>query len=872
MELKPYQKRVIDDLSAFLGVLQDTPHMGKAFHSYWLSKGMKAPDAYKNNVPGVPHICIKVPTAGGKTFIAVNALKTIFDAFSVQNPDRPQVVIWLVPSRPILDQTFMALSDPEHPYHRCLGQLFRPTPTIFQRQEALMGAGFSPDTVRRGLSIIVMTFDSLRVTNKENRKAFQENSYLASFLLGRDQGNEEWLLPNYDASALINVLRMLNPIVVVDESHNAETPLSVDMLKNLNPAFILDLTATPRNHSNIISYVDAMALKRHHMVKLPVIVANRNDRTEVIESAILLRRQLEMAAEAEEKRGGKYIRPIVLFQAQANTGDDKETFDALRKRLVDLNIPEDQIKIKTANINELADLDLMSRDCPVRYVITINALKEGWDCPFAYILASLGDRSSIVDVEQILGRVLRMPHVQLNDKSDLNMSYVFIASRRFMDTLQSVVRGLNQAGFSDKDYRAIAPAIAAPQSDASGSTFVQPDLLFPSPQEEVSRAEIDDDDWPVTSESPRPAIVAIVDEIKAQATAANQAFEEQASSSSDLDVPKELEGKMRQHKMKEIFHADALSLLLPQFHIKVTSGGFFDEDDALQILEKDELLNDFKLSQADSFINFDDVSTDVYRVDLEKSGDENYTAKPFKLDEARRRRFNSIILGGSKESQIRDVSARLMQLIGNMYPITDGEVRAYIQRIVESMSGEQIRDCIERDLAYVRKIKEKIGILTTKFAEKKFCDDLDVGRISLKPSFGFSPVISPNADAPALPKSLYATEGGMGKFESGVINEIANLDSILWWHRNFTRGKGFRINGFLNHYPDFIVKMVSGKTLLIEAKGDDRDNSDSDLKIKLGRLWAAKAGENFRYMMIFENKEVEGADTLGNALKKIRQL
>ena len=53
----------------------------------------------------------------------------------------------------------------------------------------------------------------------------------------------------------------------------------------------------------------------------------------------------------------------------------------------------------------------MRNDCDVRFIITINALKEGWDCPFAYILASLADKSSAVDVEQILGRVLRQPYV-----------------------------------------------------------------------------------------------------------------------------------------------------------------------------------------------------------------------------------------------------------------------------------------------------------------------------------------------------------------------------------------------------------------------------------------------------------------------------
>ena len=75
-------------------------------------------------------------------------------------------------------------------------------------------------------------------------------------------------------------------------------------------------------------------------------------------------------------------------------------------------IPAEQIAIKTADINELKNADLLSPNCPIRFIITVNALKEGWDCPFAYILASLANRTSQVDVEQIVGRILRLPYTR----------------------------------------------------------------------------------------------------------------------------------------------------------------------------------------------------------------------------------------------------------------------------------------------------------------------------------------------------------------------------------------------------------------------------------------------------------------------------
>ncbi|MBP5998268.1 MAG: DEAD/DEAH box helicase family protein [Azonexus sp.] len=891
MELKDYQARVLGDLAAYLDVLDGTPDLAQAFKNYWTGKGVRVGgettqlsgmDPYKNTVPGVPHICAKVPTAGGKTFIAVNALDTIFNALAKRSPRRPKLVVWLVPSLTILDQTVKALGSPEHPYRKRLDQLFRHRVAVYEKRELLMGAGFSYDTAQEQLSIVVMSFDSLRARNKEDRKIYQENGNLASFLQPDHGDPSDWLLPEHDASALINVIRRLRPVVVVDESHNAESQLSVEMLKNLNPDFILDLTATPRNNSNIISFIDALALKKQHMVKLPVIVANRSGKGEVIESALILRRQLEDLARQEEAAGGKHIRPIVLFQAQPRTDDDNTTFEKIREKLVELKIPAEQIKIKTAEINELKGVDLMRRDCPVRFIITVNALKEGWDCPFAYILASLADKTSAVDVEQILGRVLRMPHVQQHGHDLLNLSYVFTASNRFMDTLQSVVQGLNRAGFSDKDYRAIDAQAPGAEAQTGAAIVVQPPLtgLFSPPPGSDDAATGDELDvsgispaWEAAAvtASPADAGAAFVAQVKARALAENQAFEEKAKAGDD-NVSPELEDKMNRHKVKDIFRDEALAVRLPQFFIKVPNGGFFAEDQPFQLFEREELLKEFRLSQADATMSFEDVETEVYRVDLEQLGDENYAPRAFKLAARERVQFTNYLLSLSQDSQVMNLVSRLAELVGNLYPITDPEVKEYIRRVVSGMNAEQIRDCIERDVAYVRKIKQKIATLANAHAMKAFTDLLDVDRIVVQPSFALPESITPSANASAVPKSLYVTEAAMGDFERRVINDIANLESVQWWHRNGSRGKGFRINGFLNHYPDFIVKTRAGRIVVLETKGDDRDNSDSDMKLKLGKLWEAKVGRDFRYMMVFENNPIDGAERLADALAKIRQL
>ncbi len=833
MELKDYQQRVIDNLDEYLAELVVNSSPGKAFKSYWDEKGVTSMDAYKNNVPGIPHVCAKVPTAGGKTFIAVNAIKAIFDALAIHNPNRSKLVVWLVPSLSILEQTIRNLENADHPYRRRPNQLFSNRVAVFEKRDLLMGAGFSADTVSEQLSIIVMSFSSLKAKNKEDRKIFQDNAYLASFAVNEADENES-LLPGYDATALINVIRGLQPIVIVDESHNAETELSVEMLVNLNPHFIFDLTATPRNNSNIISYVDAMALKKQHMVKLPVIVSNQPSRNEAIESAIILRKRLEDIAFKEEAGGGKYIRPIVLFQAQPRTGEDNATFEKTKEQLITSDIPEDQIKIKTADINELKGIDLMSRDCTVRYIITVNALKEGWDCPFAYILASLADKSSAVDVEQILGRILRMPHVQQHGHELLNTSYVFTASALFRATLQNIVKGLNRAGFSDKDYRVTTQQVSEdnhlPETDdlfvkqtndteentpidlsnkihenrlIDNSTGCDVADIVINP--EVINAIVNDESD--TSDDKRSASEIAVDELTQQAIIATKTYEEKAGEALNVDIPAELEDKMNKHKLKGNFRDDALAIKIPQFFIHVEPKGWI-EDETTQLFEKDLLLKEFNLGKADATISFEDVETELYKVDLKYVDEGEYKVTPFKAKPAERKKYNLIILRDDRDSQLMNLNARLTKLIGNMYPITEPEIKNYISRITESFSESQIHEGLDRDIYYVRKIKQKINTLAAAHAHRTFINYLDVDTILIQPSFTFPEIITPSADAPDIPKSLYSTEASMGVFEARVINEFANLENIQWWHRNLSRGKGFRINGFINHYPDFIVKTV----------------------------------------------------------------
>ena len=852
MELKDYQQTVITDLENFLEYLDRYEYVGKAFQMFWQDKGVTM-DAYKHAVKGVPNVCVKVPTAGGKTFIAVNALRPLFENFTKTNPAQPKVAVWLVPSITILDQTIKNLSDAQHPYNQKLKTHFNGRVEVFTKNDILQGGGFNCDSVKEQLSIIVLSFDSLRARKKEDRKLYQENGNLADF-----EVDEEVV-------SVISVLRSLKPVVIVDESHNAETDLSVEMLENLSPSFILDLTATPRNSSNIISYVSAAQLKKNNMVKLPVVVQNQRDKTDVLSNALNFQKQLEEMAKTEEKNGGSYIRPIVLFQAEPKNAEDATTFEDIKNKLVKLSIPEEQIAIKTANINEIKDVDLMSRDCPVRFIITVNALKEGWDCPFAYILASLANKGSAVDVEQILGRVLRQPNVKQHQEQLLNLSYVFTSSSKFLQTLDNIVKGLNQAGFSNLDYRVV-------ETIEEDETVVIPKptqtILFPEPETEEPETEDEEID---ISKVNLTKNTDNLEDLKQKALEINTEFEKKIEEDK-FQFPIELEEKTNTQPMKEVFAEIAKQLKLPQFFIKIQgNGGFFEEGENEVLLENDELLKDFKLSQADANIDFESVDSETYYVDLEKVSGEDYKPTFKKMSGQQIAVLNQKILSLPEQSKIEAVGQRFCKLIGNMYPIADKEIKNYVNRILEQMDAEQLKDCLERDFIYATKIKRKINDLSTIHKEKKFSDYLDIDRIIIKPNYELPETITPSSNAPAIQKSLYVNEASMNGFEGNVINELANLENIVFWHKIIEK-KGFLINGFLNHYPDFLLLTKSGKILLVESKGDHLDNSDSMRKLRLGGLWASKAGNNYRYFMVFDNNPIENAHRIDEVTKLIAQM
>ena len=853
MELKSYQKKVIADLTRYLELLNETKNDAAAFRLFWQEKSAPTLGRYQNVIPGVPNLCFKVPTGGGKTFIACNAVRPIFDALPAT---KTKAVVWLVPSDAILTQTAKALKDTSHPYRQKIDVDFGGRVEVYTKQELLNGQNFNPTAVTEQLSVMVLSYDSFRGRGKEVLKAYQENSNLAEF--AKVLGKPDSPIEKADETALFQIINQLNPLVIVDESHHARSDLSREMLANFNPCFVLDLTATPRKDSNIISYVDAVQLKTEHMVKLPVIVYNRDSQAEVILDAIDLRNKLEELAAAEYAVSKKYIRPIVLFQAEPKGKEEATTFEKIREKLIAYDIPAEQIAIRTADVNELKNTELMSADCPIRYIITVNALSEGWDCPFAYILASIANKTSQVQVEQILGRILRLPHTTQHRQSSLNMSYVLTSSNDFNETVKGIIQGLNDAGFSDKDYRVSEPPTPKapdPVQITIDNGCSKKETPLESPEEDVSGV-----DWKLVNEEYQrrreaeksPETTPKADSMLSEAESAGQAYNAAIQQSGNdpylQKTPWEVREQMPTFAVKSEFREDIERLVIPQFFAVIPNTLFTDGSHVL--LDEAQLSEGFTLKNKDCDIDFAAADDGIVKVDIENK--ENGLPRVFKMSSPEQQYFKEYFNSLPPESRVRQCKEIMLRQLNKLNGVDAAELKAYIERIVGNMSKDQLAAMEKAPLGYAKKIKDKVQALLEQHCRENFSDWLSTERIVCLPYYRLPDAIHPAAHTDIYAKSLYqAEDGDMNKLEQKLIMELTALPNVRWWHRNISR-QGFCINGYINHYPDILILTEKGKIIFAETKGEHLKNDDSREKIDLGAMWSGHAGNQYRYFMVFE--------------------
>lgn len=870
MELKTYQQTVIENLESYLKYLNETQDVFEAYNSHWTNQDVKVGfdglQLYQNNIIDTPHVCFKVPTGGGKTFIACSSVKPIFEAMP---KNQAHIVAWLVPSNAILEQTIRTLSDINHPYRQRLDRDFGGRVVVYTKEQLLNGQNFNPTSVREQLSVCILSYDSIRSGKKDGRKVYRENSQLAPFT--KTYQTRETLLEGIDDTALIQVLNQLSPVIIVDESHNAQSDLSVEMLRNLNPSFVLDLTATPKSNSNIISYTDARDLKTANMVKLPIIVYNRNSRLDVIYDAIQLRKSIEDQAIMQETTEGKYIRPIVLFQAQPKGKDENSTFKKIKEELISAGIEKDEIAIKTSNINEIKGVDLLSKDCKIRYIITINALKEGWDCPFTYILATLANKTSQVDVEQIVGRILRQPYATKHQASLLNSSYVLTCSSSFRDTVENVIKGLNRAGFDKKDVRIaiedqtveIKPLFEQQPLQLEQVTESNDDEeLFEdfSKLKEMLEREVHKDNTQNQNTS------LMIAEAKKQVEEYNQAILE----SEDFGIlGGELSAMINKYKMNAEFAEDLKTLELPQFVFKSEPNLFSSE--VYELVHKEKFSKGFTLKKADSNINFDTSTGEAYSIDISKYGEG--VPKYHKLNPKEDELIMQHMARLAPDKRLNTCVDMICKELNKSDTLETQDVKEYVKKIVGGMTTDMISMLETSVYSYAKKIKSKIEQLENSYRETEFSRQLDTNELICIEKYTFPKYITPINASGSLEKSLYEAEATMNDFEHEVISRISSFENIVWWHRIIER-KGFYINGFINHYPDFVVMTNKDNLILIETKGEHLANDDSVKKLNLGRTWQLQAGVQYKYFMVFKEKalEMNGSYVLDDFCDVIKKL
>jgi len=351
-----------------------------------------------------------------------------------------------------------------------------------------------------------------------------------------------------------------------------------------------------------------------------------------------------------------------------------------------------------------------------------------------------------------------------------------------------------------------------------------------------------------------------------------QEFEENLKNNdteTGYNIPSGLMDKITLIDMKEIFIDNAKQINLPQFVVQIDEITAFDTQTVK--LAKENLLEGFQLSKQNREIPFSGITSDLYKVYIVEEGKGEYSPEFKKVEKKHIAPLLDYILSVPKKEQVKQLSGRMTKLLGNMYPIPEQEINKYLNLILQDFTSEQMVDFVNHELTYKDKIKAWIKDLTTEHGETIFYEWYDTDKIQIQPAYTLPEQIAPVGTDTGIRKSLYGKEGKMNNFEAKAINDIANVKSVIFWTKNIER-KGFYINGFVNHYPDFIVLTQKGNILIVETKGDDRDNSDSKRKLKLGKSWANMAGQQYKYFMIFENSKIEGAYSLTDFVEMLEEM
>ncbi|MEL1264428.1 DEAD/DEAH box helicase [Pseudoxanthomonas putridarboris] len=858
LSLKVYQQRALSSLAKFL---EDARLSGPApaFEKN-VDPGLITQYKPMPGMEGTPYVCLRIPTGGGKTVMGAHIIQAAGDAYLERTYP---LVMWMVPTTQIKTQTLQAFKDPRHPYRQELDEAFGGNVALYDVEDF---AQIRPADLGTKVCVVISTMAALRVENQDGRKVYEYHEDLEPHFAG-SVSDIPYLEQNSAGKAIAsfaNLLKLHGPLVITDEAHNANTPLSYEVYQRLGAKVVVELTATPEaSKSNVLVSVSAFELKVANMIKFPVVLKEHVGQWEVaVGSAVARRNELGKTALNESD----YIRPILLIQAENAKGT--ATVEEVKRHLIDNEkVPEKAIAIATGDQREIDGVDLFAKDCPIEVIITKQALKEGWYCSFAYVFCSVAQVKSDKDIQQLLGRVLRMPYATRRKQEVMNKAYAHVTTTHFNLAAAELTKSLIDIGFNPLEaVGAVQPdPTPGPGLDLKGGA-ANPVPVTPKTTVAVSKkpdlTNVPERDQGnvvfVPNEEGKGGTVEITGEVDDSTV---EAITLAAPAKEREDVAATIERHQIASKAVKAPSQNGAVFSVPRLCVMEQGELEFIESGAVppgftwDLLAYPPDLSSLKFN-ADS---------QTFEVDLV---DEKVTYT--KIDDD----VNTYLPGFAKDRTEADLVGWLDQKIRDP-AVKQPVLREWVRRAISGLSqdrGFSLSQLLNGQFVLRRKLSEqlqlaKVEALKDGFQQALFGDAAEVV-VSDEPDAMFTYP----ADMTLYPAHSYY-QGGTYRFRKhyypfvgdlqwktagGKVGEeflcaqaIDQLDEVEFWVRNLVdRSQFWMPTAKQRTYPDFVARLKDGRLLVVEYKGGDRYSSDTEKEKRMvGELWATKSKGKGVYLM-----------------------
>jgi type III restriction enzyme len=615
------------------------------------------------------------------------------------------------------------------------------------------------------------------------------------------------------------------------------------------------------------------------MIKLPIVLKTLDDTRLILQEGIAKRNWLEEQARLEEMHTDRYIRPINLIRAEENRSEDAFTYDKIKQLLLDMDIKEEEIAIQTGNLKEIDNVDLLSRACPIRYIITVDALKEGWDCPFAYVLSVVSSMESKTAIEQLIGRVLRMPYIEEKRKKELGYAYVYVASKNFESVADTIGETLVKNGFEAFEAKISITRSANSNESVSAIGGVWGEGLFEDRQVEVKPEEIDLDILNkasveryvnYNSETGKVSIVAMPTASKREVFKTNikkmlpeaQATELVKTVDALETSNPELLGKVEDFDLPYLAIEDE-GYIVPFEESAMLEFIDVSDNDIIQnaTLTEDEF--DIDLIERSVLIDISDNSKIIKeRIDVQESlfgtGEVNEETVEHKFGT---HQGNAVAkkLATSIAKLIRDENEEILQIYGST------KLNEFIYIAITRLENDRkipLQALFAKKYHLKRAMLIKLSKLVSDFKIVSFDKLLKVSRFSVSADHIItfsSDNYHPNIDSRSheFKKHKYQYVDKLDSTEEyQVAKYIDELDGVATWIKNIPKNAmhSFWLQTAKNKfYPDFIIRLENGKTVVAEYKGEDRkSNDDTKRKEEIGNFWASRS-DDLEFLMLYKD-------------------